>query len=91
MDLDSSLADLGDGEDTQGAFPLLLIQTLLLLTAFAVLQYLSPCSLDDQAVDDEQGEGIMLGDGPRYPWDGTDRDYKYEEVLQYFSAIFFPF
>lgn len=53
VDLDSSLADLGDGEDTQ----------------------------DDQAVDDEQGEGIMLGGGPRYPWDGTDRDYKYEELL----------
>ncbi|CAL5061010.1 unnamed protein product [Urochloa decumbens] len=53
VDLDSSLADLGDGEEAQ----------------------------DDQAVDDEQGEGIVLGGGPRYPWDGTDRDYKYEELL----------
>jgi hypothetical protein len=28
----------------------------------------------------------VLGGGPRYPWEGTDRDYKYEEVLKYFSA-----
>jgi len=49
------------------------------------LQYLSPYSLDDQA-DEEQGEGIVLGGGPRYPWEGTDRDYTYEEVLKYFSA-----
>lgn len=48
-----------------------------------LLQYLTPCSLDDQA-DEEQGEGIVLGGGPRYPWEGTDRDYKYEEVLNYF-------
>jgi hypothetical protein len=36
VDLDSSLADLGDGDDAQGAFPLLLIQTLLLLNTFAI-------------------------------------------------------
>ncbi|WVZ67090.1 hypothetical protein U9M48_016226 [Paspalum notatum var. saurae] len=35
---------------------------------------------DDQVVE-EQGEGIVLGGGPRYPWEGTDRDYKYEELL----------
>ncbi|MED6192372.1 hypothetical protein PIB30_009450 [Stylosanthes scabra] len=34
--------------------------------------------LDDHAEDDE-GEGISLH--PRYPWDGTDRDYEYEELL----------
>eukprot|EP00252_Welwitschia_mirabilis_P023280 TRINITY_DN6550_c0_g1_i1.p1 TRINITY_DN6550_c0_g1~~TRINITY_DN6550_c0_g1_i1.p1 ORF type:complete len:274 (-),score=68.26 TRINITY_DN6550_c0_g1_i1:444-1265(-) len=27
---------------------------------------------------DEEGEGIVLR---RYPWEGTDRDYKYEELL----------
>ncbi|XP_015931766.1 eukaryotic translation initiation factor 2 subunit beta isoform X2 [Arachis duranensis] len=34
--------------------------------------------LDDHAEDDE-GEGISLQH--RYPWDGTDRDYEYEELL----------
>ncbi|RRT35321.1 hypothetical protein B296_00055501, partial [Ensete ventricosum] len=28
---------------------------------------------------DEEGEGIVLG-VVRYPWEGTDRDYKYDEV-----------
>lgn len=23
----------------------------------------------------------MLGGAPRYPWEGTDRDYNYDEVL----------
>lgn len=31
--------------------------------------------------EDEQGEGIVLGGLTRYPWEGTDRDYKYEELL----------
>lgn len=35
--------------------------------------------LGDQIGEDEEGEGIILG-GARYPWEGTDRDYKYEEV-----------
>jgi hypothetical protein len=42
------------------------------------------CAPDDQVRDDEEGEGIVLGGGAaatRYPWEGTDRDYKYEEVL----------
>jgi hypothetical protein len=52
------------------------------------LQYLTPCFSDDQAVE-EQGEGIVLGSVPTYPWEGTDRDYKYEEVLKYFSANYF--
>lgn len=31
--------------------------------------------------DDEQAEGIVLGGATRYPWEGTDRDYTYEELL----------
>ncbi|ONM26217.1 Eukaryotic translation initiation factor 2 subunit beta [Zea mays] len=61
VDLDSSIDDLGDGEDTQG----------------------------DQVVE-EQGDGIVLGGGPTYPWEGTDRDYKYEEVIKYLLPIIFP-
>jgi hypothetical protein len=29
----------------------------------------------------------VLGGGPRYPWEGTDRDYKYEEVADFFSFL----
>lgn len=36
VDLDSTIADLADGEDTQGAFHLLLIKTVLLLTTSAI-------------------------------------------------------
>jgi translation initiation factor 2 subunit 2 len=35
----------------------------------------------EQVREDEEGEGIVLGGALRYPWDGTDRDYKYEELL----------
>ncbi|XP_026426974.1 eukaryotic translation initiation factor 2 subunit beta-like [Papaver somniferum] len=35
--------------------------------------------LDDQVKEDEEGEGIVLQ--TRYPWEGTDRDYEYEELL----------
>lgn len=35
--------------------------------------------LGDQVGEDELGEGIVLG-VVQYPWEGTDRDYKYEEV-----------
>ncbi|XP_072961064.1 eukaryotic translation initiation factor 2 subunit beta-like [Typha angustifolia] len=35
---------------------------------------------DEQIREDEEGEGIVLG-GAQYPWEGTDRDYKYEELL----------
>lgn len=31
----------------------------------------------DTVGEDEEGEGIVL---QQYPWEGTDRDYKYEEV-----------
>ncbi|KAJ0985405.1 hypothetical protein J5N97_003761 [Dioscorea zingiberensis] len=34
----------------------------------------------DHIGEDEEGEGIVLG-GVRYPWEGTDRDYLYEELL----------
>lgn len=37
----------------------------------------------DQVGDDEEGEGIVLGVS-RYPWEGTDRDYIYEEVRSAF-------
>ena len=53
VELDSSLTDVGDGED----------------------------ALDDQVGEDEEGEGIVLGGATQYPWEGTDRDYIYEEVL----------
>jgi hypothetical protein len=36
---------------------------------------------DDQIGEDEQGEGIVLGGVTQYPWEGTDRDYKYDEVI----------
>ncbi|PKA53190.1 Eukaryotic translation initiation factor 2 subunit beta [Apostasia shenzhenica] len=35
---------------------------------------------DGKIAEDEEGDGIVLG-GERYPWEGTDRDYKYEELL----------
>eukprot|EP00262_Sarcandra_glabra_P009217 TRINITY_DN23297_c0_g1_i1.p1 TRINITY_DN23297_c0_g1~~TRINITY_DN23297_c0_g1_i1.p1 ORF type:complete len:270 (-),score=62.65 TRINITY_DN23297_c0_g1_i1:187-996(-) len=35
--------------------------------------------LDDHVGEDEEGEGIVLQ--TRYPWEGSDRDYKYEELL----------
>ncbi|RVW56498.1 Eukaryotic translation initiation factor 2 subunit beta [Vitis vinifera] len=34
-------------------------------------------TLLDHNGEDEEGEGIVLQ--PRYPWEGSDRDYKYEE------------
>lgn len=37
---------------------------------------------DDPFGEDEDGEGIDLQpEQPRYPWEGTDRDYLYEELL----------
>ncbi|KAG6472747.1 hypothetical protein ZIOFF_070224 [Zingiber officinale] len=37
----------------------------------------------DQIGEDELGEGIVLG-VVQYPWEGTDRDYKYEEQQKLF-------
>lgn len=37
--------------------------------------------IDDQIGEDEEGEGIVLEQPPVYPWEGSDRDYKYEELL----------
>lgn len=35
----------------------------------------------DQLGEDEEGDGIVLqAEEPRYPWEGSDRDYTYEEV-----------
>ncbi|KAK2974592.1 hypothetical protein RJ640_025241 [Escallonia rubra] len=36
--------------------------------------------LDDNFGEDEEGEGIVLQQ-QRLPWEGTDRDYEYEELL----------
>ncbi|KAF8397094.1 hypothetical protein HHK36_016001 [Tetracentron sinense] len=41
--------------------------------------------LDDQIGDDEEGEGIVLQS--RYPWEGSDRDYEYEEDLDNFWLL----
>nr|XP_023929393.1 eukaryotic translation initiation factor 2 subunit beta-like [Quercus suber] len=35
--------------------------------------------LDDHIGEDEEGQGISLQ--PRYPWEESDRDYEYEELL----------
>ncbi|CAL5353291.1 unnamed protein product [Camellia sinensis] len=36
-------------------------------------------NLDDHIGEDEEGEGMVLQ--PQFPWEGNDRDYKYEELL----------
>lgn len=36
---------------------------------------------DDQVGEDEEGEGIVLAGGSRYAWEGSDRDYTYDEVF----------
>ncbi|KAK1265681.1 hypothetical protein QJS04_geneDACA016993 [Acorus gramineus] len=36
---------------------------------------------DDIIGEDEEGEGIVLGETVRFPWEGSNRDYKYEELL----------
>ncbi|KAK1311750.1 hypothetical protein QJS10_CPA07g01329 [Acorus calamus] len=36
---------------------------------------------DDIIGEDEEGEGIVLGEAVRFPWEGSNRDYKYEELL----------
>lgn len=38
-----------------------------------------------EAEDEEEAVGIELGGTTAYPWEGTDRDYKYDEV----SLIYF--
>ncbi|KAK9941004.1 hypothetical protein M0R45_017634 [Rubus argutus] len=35
--------------------------------------------LDERTGENEEGEGIVLG--ASYPWEGSDRDYHYEELL----------
>ncbi|XP_010540870.1 PREDICTED: eukaryotic translation initiation factor 2 subunit beta-like [Tarenaya hassleriana] len=36
--------------------------------------------IDDLGNDEEEGDGIVLQQ-QRYPWEGSDRDYEYEELL----------
>lgn len=36
------------------------------------------CKLDIVGEDEEEAVGIVLE--AAFPWEGTDRDYKYEEV-----------
>ncbi|XP_004288314.1 PREDICTED: eukaryotic translation initiation factor 2 subunit beta [Fragaria vesca subsp. vesca] len=38
-----------------------------------------PEDLDEHPAEDEEGEGIILG--ASNPWEGSDRDYEYEELL----------
>lgn len=43
--------------------------------------------LEVEAEDEEEAVGIELGGTTAYPWEGTDRDYKYDEVsLIYFQS-----
>jgi hypothetical protein len=35
----------------------------------------------DHAEDDDEEEAVALQ--PRYPWEGSDRDYQYEEVCHF--------
>lgn len=44
------------------------------------------CSLpsSDNFGEDEEGEGIILQQ--QLPWEGTERDYEYEEVSLYFAT-----
>jgi len=44
------------------------------------------CCLDPIG-DDENGEGIDLQQ-QKLPWEGTDRDYKYEEVCNILHIIY---
>lgn len=39
--------------------------------------------------EDEEGEGIVLESSN--PWEGSDRDYEYEEVciLSHFTTVFY--
>jgi len=39
----------------------------------------------DHTGKDEEEDGIMLQ--PRYPWEGSDRDYEYEEVYLWISML----
>ncbi|KAM7470033.1 hypothetical protein LguiA_008216 [Lonicera macranthoides] len=35
----------------------------------------------DDPVAEEEGEGIVLQQQQRLPWEGSDRDYEYDELL----------
>lgn len=78
MELDPSLIEAGDGDDAGGKY-----SARSIVFDLPFVTYFGICNPDDQIREDEEGEGIMLGGATatRYPWEGTDRDYKYEEVL----------
>jgi hypothetical protein len=80
VELDPSLTEAGDGDGAAGQYNA--CQTVMFAVFFFhLLLWLSTVYPGEQVREDEDGEGIVLGDAPRYPWDGTDRDYKYEEVF----------
>ncbi|PSR95011.1 Eukaryotic translation initiation factor 2 subunit beta like [Actinidia chinensis var. chinensis] len=43
---------------------------------------------DDPIGEEEEGEGIILQ--PQFPWEGSDRDYEYEEVRAHLSFFLQP-
>lgn len=47
------------------------------------LAFLFSLSLSDNFGEDEEGEGIILQQ--QLPWEGTERDYEYEEVSLVFA------
>lgn len=49
-----------------------------------ILAILFALSSSDDFGEDEEGEGIVLQQ--QLPWEGTDRDYEYEEVSLYFAT-----
>ena len=43
----------------------------------------------EHANDEEDAEGIDLQQQQRYPWEGSDRDYIYDEVSISLDVFFF--
>lgn len=43
---------------------------------------------ENVVAEDEEGDGIILQQ--QYPWEGSDRDYDYEEVCLMFLLFFLP-
>ena len=58
-------------------FPLCLIYVDSVIWILREMHFLV---FSDHAGEDENGEGADLQQQQRNPWDGTDRDYEYEEV-----------
>ncbi|KAL9251787.1 Eukaryotic translation initiation factor 2 subunit beta-like protein, partial [Drosera capensis] len=50
----------------------------------------TPMFYADQVQEDDEAEGIDLQQQqPRYPWDGSDRDYSYGELITRFKSILY--